>query len=388
MGLSFAQIQQAYEREAANAGPVTRADEIPLGYEHITAEWLTAVLTARSSSDVKVTGFRLSEPDEGTSSRRRIYLEYNEAGEADGLPKSVFCKSTHHLENRYIIGMNGGIEAEVTFFDKVRERLDLIAPDCVHAAFNPDSLNSIVILRDMEGEVEFCNYDTPLTEELARSQMRGLATLHAAFYESPELDTTLGAWNTWEDYFRITAEEAGFELACKRGFSEAREVIPPALFRHEAAIWPATLDAIALHAKLPRTLVHGDPHLKNWYIAGPDSMGMNDWQCSCKGHLSRDLSYCISAALTVEQRRAWERDLVGYYVDLMREKGVTTIDFDEVWLSYRAQMFGALAWWTGTLGQPPEAPEMQPRDASMAFIERMTHAMDDLDSLGAVAEYA
>ncbi|MGE0487105.1 MAG: phosphotransferase [Gammaproteobacteria bacterium] len=387
MGLSFEQIKAAYEREAAAAGPVTRADQIPLGYEYITPEWLTAVLTARHGSDVKVTACRLSEADEGTSSRRRIYLEYNEAGVADGLPRSVFCKSTHHLENRFIIGMNGGIEAEVTFFDKVRDRLDIIAPDCLHAAFDPASLNSIVVLRDMAGEVEFCNYDTPLTEELAQSQMRGLATLHAAFYESPELDTTLSAWNTWEDYFRITAQEAGFEQACQRGFSEARAVIPPRLFAREAEIWPATLAAIALHARLPRTLVHGDPHLKNWYIAGPDAMGMNDWQCSCKGHLSRDLSYCISAALTVEQRRAWERDLVTYYVELMREKGVANIDFDSVWLAYRAQMFGALAWWTGTLGQPPEAPAMQPRDASLAFIERMAHAIDDLDSLGAVAEY-
>ena len=388
MGLTFAQIQQAYEEETAAAGPVTRADEIPLGYDRITPEWLTAVLATRNSSDVKITGFRLNEADEGTSSRRRIYLEYNEAGAADGLPKSVFCKSTHHLENRYIIGMNGGIEAEVTFFDKVRGRLDIVTPDCVHVAFNPDTLNSIIILRDIGEEVEFCDFDTPMTKELARSQMRTLSTLHTAFYDSPELDTTLSAWNTWEDYFRVTAIEAGFEHACQRGFSEARDVIPPGLFKREQEIWPATLDAIALHARLPRTLVHGDPHLKNWYIAGPDSMGVNDWQCSCKGHLSRDLSYCIAASLSVEQRREWESELIRYYVDLMREKGVKTIDFDEVFLSYRAQMFGALAWWTGTLGQPPEAPAMQPRDASMAFIERMTHAMDDLDSFGAVAEYA
>ena len=48
-------------------------------------------------------------------------------------------------------------------------------------------------------------------------------------------------------------------------------------------------------------------------------------------------------------------------------------------------MFGALAWWTGTLGQPPEAPAMQPRAASLTFIERMANAVYDLDSLSAVA---
>jgi len=48
---------------------------------------------------------------------------------------------------------------------------------------------------------------------------------------------------------------------------------------------------------------------------------------------------------------------------------VPAISFDDAWLAYRAQMFGALAWWTGTLGQPPEAPAMQPRAASLTFID-------------------
>jgi hypothetical protein len=384
MKLSFEQIQAAYDLEIQGRGPVQRKDDIPLSWDSITAEWLTDVLIG-GGGDVRVTGFRLDDEDEGTSSRRRIFLEYNEAGRGDRLPASVFCKSTQRLENRYIIGMNGGIEAEVTFYGKVRPGLDIEAPECLHARFNPQSLNSIIVMRDIADRVQFCNFDTPMTEELARSQMRVLAALHAAYYESPELDTTLSAWNTWEDYFAITAREAGFEQACQRGFAEARDVIPPALFAREAEIWPATLDAIALHSKLPRMLVHSDVHLKNWYIAASDRMGLNDWQCSCKGHWSRDLSYCISTALTVEQRRDWERDLLAYYLEQMHLRGVPKIDFDDAWLAYRAQMFGALAWWTGTLGQPPEAPAMQPRAASLTFIERMANAVHDLDSLGAVA---
>ena len=70
----------------------------------------------------------------------------------------------------------------------------------------------------------------------------------------------------------------------------------------------------------------------------------------------------------------------------MHAKGVPAIAFDDAWLAYRAQMFPALAWWTGTLGQPPEAPAMQPRAASLTFIERMANAVHDLDSLRAVRE--
>ena len=385
MGLSFAEIKAAYEREQAQAGKVWHKAQIPLAWDLITPEWLTDALIGAGKAE-RIVGYRLDERDEGTASRRRIFLEYNAAGQAAGLPATVFGKSTQHLENRFIIGMNGGIEAEVTFYQAVRPKLDIEAPRALFARFDASSLNSIILLHDMRDEVTFCPYDQPMTLELARSQMRVLATLHAAYYQSPELATTLAPWNTWEEYFAITAREAGFEQACQRGFAEARDVVPPALFAHEAAIWPATVEAIALHSRLPRMLVHSDVHLKNWYVAAPDRMGLTDWQCSCKGHWSRDLSYCISTALTVEQRRAWEKELLTYYLELMRAKGVPAIAFDDAWLAYRAQMFSALAWWTGTLGQPPEAPAMQPRAASLTFIERMANAVHDLDSLRAVRE--
>lgn len=385
MGLSFAEIKAAYEREQAQAGKVHHKEQIPLAWDLITPEWLTDTLIGAGKAE-QVVGYRLDAQDEGTASRRRIFLEYNAAGQAAGLPATVFGKSTQHLENRFIIGMNGGIEAEVTFYQAVRPKLDIEAPRALFARFDSTSLNSIILLHDMRDEVTFCPYDQPMTLELARSQMRVLATLHAAYYQSPELTTTLAPWNDWEMYFAITAKEAGFEQACQRGFAEARDVVPPALFAHEAEIWPATVDAIALHSRLPRMLVHSDVHLKNWYVAAPDCMGLTDWQCSCKGHWSRDLSYCISTALTVEQRRAWEKELLTYYLELMHAKGVPAIAFDDAWLAYRAQMFPALAWWTGTLGQPPEAPAMQPRAASLTFIERMANAVHDLDSLRAVRE--
>ena len=143
MKLSFEQIKAAYDQEIKGLGPVRRKDDIPLSWDSITAEWLTDVLIG-GGGDARVIGFRLDDEDEGTSSRRRIFLEYNEAGRGDRLPASVFCKSTQRLENRYIIGMNGGIEAEVTFYAKVRAGLDIEAPECLHARFNPQSLNSIM----------------------------------------------------------------------------------------------------------------------------------------------------------------------------------------------------------------------------------------------------
>jgi thiamine kinase-like enzyme len=393
MDLSFAEIKRQFALEAERAAgrTLTSADQLPLHYEEITPAWLTSVLVpalapalGSESLGAEVVGLRLGEADEGTSSRRRIHLTWNPAGQRAGLPASVFCKSTFHLENRYIIGMNGGIAAEATFYNSVRPKLPIVAPDALFSRYDPASLNSLIIMRDIAGEVTFGSHELTLTEEQARSQLGLLATLHARYWESPELETELAVWNSWEKYFTITVEEAGFGPSCARGFQLAEDVIPARLFPRAEEIWPATLACVAAHQRLPRTLLHSDPHLKNWFIAADGGMGLNDWQCSSKGNWGRDVAYTISTALAVENRRSWERDLLGHYLEQLRAAGVAAPDFDEAWRIYRQQLFAALAWWTGTLGQPPEAPKMQPAATAREFIRRMTHAIDDLEALDAL----
>jgi thiamine kinase-like enzyme len=392
MDLSFAEIKRQFALEAERAAgrTLTSADQLPLHYEEITPAWLTSALVpalapapGSESGNAEVVGLRLGEADEGTSSRRRIHLTWNDAGQRAGLPASVFCKSTFHLENRYIIGMNGGIAAEATFYNTVRPKLPIVAPEALFSRYDPASLNSLIIMRDIAGEVTFGSHELTLTEEQARSQLRLLATLHARYWESPELETELAVWNSWEKYFTITVEEAGFGPSCARGFQLAEDVIPARLFPRAEEIWPATLACVAAHQRLPRTLLHSDPHLKNWYIAADGGMGLNDWQCSSKGNWGRDVAYTISTALAVEDRRNWERDLLGHYLEELRAAGVAAPDFNEAWRIYRQQLFAALAWWTGTLGQPPEAPKMQPAATAREFIRRMAHAIDDLDALDA-----
>jgi hypothetical protein len=385
MSVTFEQIQKNYGAEvvAAEGRTLARADELPLTYEEITSEWLTAVLTPDGIAGAEVVSHRLGDEDEGTSSRRHIFLEWNEAGKQAGLPSSVFSKSTMSLASRYLLGMNGGIAAEAVFYNTVLPTLNVRAPHPLFARYDPNTFNSIIIMRDLSDQVQFGAYELELTQEQARSQLRLLASLHARYYESPELSTTLNEYNTWEDYFAITVEAAGFGPACARGFDMARDVIPERLYARSEEIWPATLRSVAEHSRLPRTLIHSDVHLKNWYIDADGEMGLNDWQCSCKGNWGRDLAYSISTALAPADRREWERDLVAYYVEQLHAAGAPKVEFDEAWRAYRQNLFNALAWWTGTLGQPPEAPKMQPPAASREFIRRMTHAIDDVDAFAA-----
>jgi len=380
MPLSFAEIKARFEAEQRTPITPRTASDMPPTYESITVEWLTDVL-GREVPGARVLSHTLGPRDDGTSNRRRIEMVWNEAGLAAGLPASVFCKGTQSLASRYMLGMNEGVQAEVNFYTLVRPTLGVIAPEALYARYDPQTLNSIIVMRDLRGEVEFCSMETVLSKAHVKSQLRLLATTHGRFYESPELTTTLAPFSKWETFFTITAVDAGFAEACIRGFTQAKAVIPPRLFAREAEVWPATLRCVARHAELPRMFTHNDLHLKNWFMRPDGEMGVNDWQNCCKGHWSRDLAYCLSTGTPPEQRRAWEHELLQYYLDELYARGGPRLEFEDAFRLYRQQLFAALAWWTGTLGQPPDAPAMQPPATSLEFIRRMAIAIDELDAV-------
>jgi hypothetical protein len=85
--------------------------------------------------------------------------------------------------------------------------------------------------------------------------------------------------------------------------------------------------------------------------------------------------------LAIEDRRAWERDLLKRYLDQMQEKCGLGITFDEAWDLYRQQIFLALLMWTPTLVHTRTTPDMQPEEMSLEMIKRMTAAISDLESL-------
>jgi hypothetical protein len=376
-------IQSAYQRDINEPREAVEAQDLPLSYEAVTDRWLTNVLCGEVAG-AQVLAHRLSEPDNGSSNRRKIYLTYNAQGQAAGLPEAVFCKATHDLQNRIVLGMSGGARSEVLFFRDIRPHLSIEAPHGFHAHMNPESFNSIVMLNDLSDEVsEFCDDRTTITLARAQSQMRLLGQLHGSAYALPRLQEVIQELPTWPEFFAKTLA-FGMKEGSNNGFLEAKAVVPPRLYARFEEVWPATEKSVAFHAEQPiHTLTHGDVHLKNWYVAGNGEMGLGDWQCCGRGHWGRDLAYTISTALLPEDRRNWERELVALYLEALYAAGGPQVAFDEGWTIYRQQLMSALTWWTVTLTPPPGLPDMQPRDTTLEFIRRIATAIDDLDSLDA-----
>lgn len=376
-------VEAAYLHDQAhNAHPVTHRDELPIAFEWITKEWLTDILCA-DAPGAEVTDFVLGAVDNGSSNRRRIALRYNEAGEAAAaLPSSIFCKAAFDLPNRVILGIAQGAECESNFYDKVRARLDIEAPQAYYVKLDTETWKSMIVLNDITDSVtEFCNHKTIMTRARAESQLRLLARMHGKCYSDPELiKITTDNFLTWPEYFGRTLL-FGMREGSEAGFQKARDVLPARLSARGAEIWSATMKSIAFHDRAPKTFVHHDVHLKNWYVAGDGEMGLSDWQCAVRGHWSRDVCYALATALTIEDRRMWERELLRYYLDHLHMEGGPKLGFDEAWLHYRQQLVTALTWWTITINPAEGMPDMQPMDVTLEFLRRIGTAMDDLDTL-------
>ena len=375
------QIDAAFAAEQVDPPiALTRAD-IPRSFEAITDAWLSDVL-GHAVPGAAVIGHHLGPADDGTNNRRRIHLRYNRQGEAAGLPASVFCKATFGLANRQMLGHSGGVLCEVTFSNVARPLFDIEAPRAFLANYDPVSFASIVVFEDFGDRATFCSEDTPVDRDFARAQLDILARLHGRFHQAPELDGSLAVLPTWYQRFHNLAT-FHLEESCTAGVEAAEAFLPPELFVRREEIWRATLRSLEALRSLPLTLCHGDVHLKNWYQCHDGTVGLGDWGVTHRGHWSRDLAYTLTTALTIANRRAWESDLIDYYLDRLAAEGGPRVSMAETMDAYRLSLPTAFAFWTLTLKPDPAFPDMQPATTAKIFIERIGQAMADHNALDA-----
>ena len=370
----------AYERLAR---PKARQfNDVPCTPYAVTPEWLTAVLCNKTSGAI-VTDVEVKAASAGTHERHQLRVSYNEEGRRAGLPVSIFTKSLPSIVTRMIGGFNGTARVEGSFFTQIRPQLEIEAPLCYHSAYDRKTFAAIHLLEDLVAtkSATFCNHNTRVTRAMADDMIDLLASLHGRFYGDPTLGERYRWLASYPRWFTIGAAKMGTEYYTQKAFDAAAHVIPAEVMARRSDVWPATMRALALHDSEPQGLIHSDVHIGNWYRTGAGQMGLCDWQCLSRGHWSRDFAYAVTASLTPEDRRSWERELLARYIDRFAERTGEKPNFDLSFQHYRQQIVHALAMWTITLCHSPLLPNMQPEDTTLTMIERMTTAMADLDAL-------
>ena len=305
---------------------------------------------------------------DGTNARARLRLRYR-SGQG---PERVFVKREGSPLNRLALTALGAREAEAGLAG-CAERLPLEMPDLYAGAVDRRRLAAVVVMEDVTLRGARPHGGTaPLDVDQVHSGLAGLARLHATYWARP-LPHGLGFVRPWRlDRGWAPVSLASLLNARRRlravGHADLLPVCAgPTEVEHGFRRWAAL-------ARLgPQTLLHGDPHPGNTYALADGTTGFFDWQLIRSGTWAHDVGYFVVSALTVADRRAQERELLGGYLEGITRLGVPGVDTEDAWQLYRRTPVFGLASWLHTLS----GGGFQPTETCLATIERFAAAYAD-----------
>ena len=363
--------------------PVSTIAEVPTNRHQLSRQWLTAALCAGHPGAI-VEDFETYDVSSGTATRWGFRVSYNEAGQEAGLPTDCFAKTAQTLRQRLAHGFGGVQQAEETFYSTFRPRLDIEAPQGYFASHDPRSWRGIAIMEDLVATkgATFMKPPDPLSRHDIEVLLADMAVVHGRFWESEDL-TAAGLRTFYE--FLVTADSfISWRPRCRVGEQRALSVLPAALVGRWGDIFDAAVHVLESDESGPEALLHGDPHAGNIYRTAGGRPGFCDWQAVARGSWAHDVTYTIHTSLAVEDRRAWERDLLALYLDHLAAAGGKAPGFEEAWLEYRRHAFYGYIAWAFPIGRAFYHPKWQPDEYSRAILERAANAIIDLDAFAAV----
>lgn len=361
--------------------PLTAAD-VPRNGIDLSTEWLTAVLCS-GTPGAEVTAFTIPEAHAGTTSRSSLRVTYNQAGADAGLPTQLFTKSSASFAQRLMLGGADVLHGETHFFMTFRPRIEMEAPRGYYGGVDPKSWRSLIVLEDIAATkgATFIEPTTPITRAQLEDLLANMAAYHGACWEDPDLKIL----KTPNDFYRNLSTFVRMGTRCGVGMERAKPVIPDRLYGKANKLWEGTRRCLDLATNAgPATLLHGDGHVGQVYITADGRMGHTDWQGTMRGGWFYDYAYLVSTAVDPEHRRAWDRELLEHYLESLAQAGGKPPTFDEAWLRYRQAVLYGYSAWSFTMGRAFYQPKMQPDEVSLACINRVAAAIDDLRSLEAV----
>jgi hypothetical protein len=314
--------------------------------------------------------------DDGTNKRARLALTYS----AGSGPATVFAKAVDP-EHADLVALTSGLYHEPRLFTS-GVVLPLDHPEGYTAFIDEGARNFVMIMEDVVARGADPRDSTrPMTIEQAASGVRGLARMHSRYWG--ERLTANPALSWVEPFIAFQGlEYAPLHIAHERlGHTVPAEV--PALSGTElfVDIWARYIGTLAGSSSSPQTLLHGDPHIGNTYVLPDDEVGFLDWQMARRGNWSLDVGYFLQGALTIEDRRRGERDLLEEYRNALTLPSAELPAREEIWLRYRASVAHGLAIWMATLSG---GDAWQDAAICLALAQRYAAAFVDLDTRAAI----
>ncbi len=271
-------------------------------------------------------------------------------------------------------------EIESRFYREIRPNLDIEAPEVYAAKYDKRSRQFAVLMEDLAlKNVHFPNATESLELETVKSTLKQMAIMHAAFWQSKELERTL-------DWVPARLEGGMFPVFDGIGYdlirfhvdeSHSKQALISPLGKTVKELCELNWKAQAILAKGRQTLLHGDTHVGNTYVLDNGEGGLIDFQLLVKGNPMIDVTYYIITSLNSESRREHESQIIQFYLWELKKLGVEDVpSFDEACHDYRiAALWGLVIGWLIT-------PTVNYGEAiTFANVERTSQAVQDLETI-------
>jgi hypothetical protein len=336
--------------------------------EVLSPEWLTAALGTRYPG-IEVTSVERGELISRVATNQAFTIKC-----ADGVPEGL---SPHLFAKGYFTEIGeqfrfAGIP-ESLFYRDIAESTGMHTLRCVYADLDTESFFSVVITEDVavDGAV-FLDSRSDYTADQAAQSLEDLARLHASTWMQPRYAKAEWLASRLEQYTQrrgMPDIAVNFDGPIGAGVpSEVRDT--QRLYGTYAALGRQVAD------EAPWCVVHGDAHIGNVFLDPTGRPSFVDWQLVQRGPWYLDVGYHLSASLSVDDRRADERDLVAHYLEVLAAGGVDVPDETAVWRGVRRGMVHGFYLWAITLKVDPEI--------TTRLLERLGTAVADHDAYAAV----
>jgi Ecdysteroid kinase-like family len=328
-----------------------RTDRLARNLSDVTPEWMTAMLANRYSG-VVVNNFETIELLSTHTTKLRLKLDLNDAGVAAGIPTDVCLKSN------WSNGIKTGdiCEMEARFYHVIKDAVNAPIPNVFYADWDGDGGGrGLVMMEDLAGGGNrFGNSADHLGIDGVTAGVESLAALHASLWgKEAEKQTRLPRSMTTStdteqvvriyNYMALNLEDPVYQAVLPSWAYETPEMLNHLLDE---------LSAYELEQTGPLSLLHGDSHQGNSYVDASGRRKWVDFQLARKGTPWRDLCYFMIAALTVEERRAVDRDLVKHYRETLMSLGAQDVPSQDVaWEQFRRWPAYGMQCWLGNVDQ-------------------------------------
>lgn len=351
----------------------TRA-KLPMALEEVTPDWLEEALGIRFPG-VRIAGAQRDAERAGTSTSARFTINWADDGGHQDLPASVYVKGGFDPVMRRRVW--AALIQEARFYAELAPDAPVKLPTVYYAGVDEDARQGVLILEDMTlRKVRFGHATDYVSPDLAAAIVEGQAKLHARFWNDPRLP----AYRPWADpqrtYLRYLYRPKHWEEVQGRSYGDLlRQVLPSP---EQSVAWLERMWALD-DARVP-TLLHGDCHGGNLFFEADGSPGFLDWQCTFPGAPGHDHAELLLSSLTIEDRRAHDRALIGHYREVLVASGVKDApSLDSLFLSYRQNIMHMMA---SSVMNPYD---MQTQEVTDTTATRSLQAAIDHDMVGALA---